>query len=318
MKSTKKKKILITTGVVVLVLAAAVVGGSLYLLNFALTPYHRSEAEALDRIYKHSPHLRVWVDSLNAAGAMHDTVVEINGNRLNAMYISAPTPSNRVAVLIHGYKDCNAMMLQVGDIYYHMGYNLLLPDLYAHGKSEGDHIRMGWLDRLDVMKWMEIANEKFRGDSAATQMVVHGISMGAATTMCVSGETLPAYVKCFVEDCGYTSVHDEFAHELKDMFGLPSFPLLNVASTLCKWKYGWDFEEASPLNQVKKCHLPMLVIHGTNDDFVPTAMAQPIYDAKPQPKALYMAQGSAHARSLSDHRQEYTAKVRQFTAKYIK
>ncbi|MDY5316296.1 MAG: alpha/beta hydrolase, partial [Sodaliphilus sp.] len=60
------------------------------------------------------------------------------------------------------------------------------------------------------------------------------------------------------------------------------------------------------------------VIHGTNDDFVPTAMAQPIYDAKSQPKALYMAQGSAHARSLSDHRQEYTAKVRQFTAKYIK
>ncbi|MDY5901975.1 MAG: alpha/beta hydrolase, partial [Sodaliphilus sp.] len=85
-----------------------------------------------------------------------------------------------------------------------------------------------------------------------------------------------------------------------------------------KWKYGWDFEEASPLNQVKKCRLPMLVIHGTNDDFVPTAMAQPIYDAKPQPKALYMAQGSAHARSLSDHRQEYTAKVRQFTEKYIK
>ena len=199
-----------------------------------------------------------------------------------------------------------------------MGYNLLLPDLYAHGKSEGDHIRMGWLDRLDVMKWMDIANDKFRGDSAATQMVVHGISMGAATTMCISGEKLQSYVKCFVEDCGYTSVHDEFAHELKDMFGLPSFPLLNVASTLCKWKYGWDFEKASPLNQVKKCHLPMLVIHGTNDDFVPTAMAKPIYDAKPQPKALYMAQGSAHARSLSDHRQEYTAKVRQFTAKYVK
>ena len=43
-----------------------------------------------------------------------------------------------------------------------------------------------------------------------------------------------------------------------------------------------------------------------------------IYDAKPQPKALYMAQGSAHARSLSVHRQEYTAKVRQFTVKYIK
>ncbi len=317
MKSDLKKKIYITVSVVVLLVAVALVGGSLYLLNFALTPYHRSETEALNRLYRHSPYLRPWVDSLRAAGAMHDTTVEINGTRLNAMYIYSPVRSNRVAVLIHGYKDCNAMMLQVGNIYYHLGYNLLLPDLYAHGKSEGDHIRMGWLDRLDVLKWMDIADKKFRTDSSSTQMVVHGISMGAATTMCVSGERLPSYVKCFVEDCGYTSVHDEFDHELKDMFGLPSFPLLNVASKLCEWRYGWNFEEASPLEQVKKCRLPMLVIHGTNDDFVPTWMARPIYEAKPSPKQLYMAQGSAHARSLSDHRLQYTQIVHQFVAKYI-
>lgn len=318
MKASVKKKIIISAVAVVVLLAVALVGGSAYLLRFALTPYKRTQTEALDRLYKHSAYLRPWVDSLKAAGSMHDTVAEINGSRLNAMYIYSPVRSNRVAVLIHGYKDCNAMMLQVGYIYWHLGYNLLLPDLYAHGKSEGDHIRMGWLDRLDVMKWMEIANEKFRADSASTQMVVHGISMGAATAMCISGEKLPPYVKCFVEDCGYTSVHDEFAHELKDMFGLPSFPLLNIASTLCRWKYGWDFEEASPLEQVKKCRLPMLVIHGTDDDFVPTSMARPIYDAKPQPKQLYMAQGSAHARSLADHREEYTRRVRQFTQRYIK
>lgn len=318
MKTSVKKKIVISVVTVVTLLAVALVGGSAYLLHFALTPYKRTQAEALNRLYKHSAYLRPWVDSLKTAGVMHDTVAEINGARLNAMYIYSPTRTNRVAVLIHGYKDCNAMMLQVGYIYWHLGYNLLLPDLYAHGKSEGDHIRMGWLDRLDVMKWMEIANEKFRADSASTQMVVHGISMGAATAMCVSGEKLPAYVKCFVEDCGYTSVHDEFAHELKDMFGLPSFPLLNIASVMCEWKYGWNFEEASPLSQVKKCHLPMLVIHGTDDDFVPTSMARPIYDAKPQPKQLYMAQGSAHARSLADHRDEYTRRVRQFTERYIK
>lgn len=312
-----KKKLYITASVVVLLVAATLVGGSLYLLNFALTPYHRSEAEALERLYRHSPYLRPWVDSLSASGAMHDTTVEINGSRLNAMYICSPVRTNRVAVLIHGYKDCNAMMLQVGYIYYHMGYNLLLPDLYAHGKSAGDHIRMGWLDRLDVMKWMDIADKKFRADSSSTQMVVHGISMGAATTMCISGERVPPYVKCFVEDCGYTSVHDEFEHELKDMFGLPPFPLLNMASAMCEWRYGWNFEEASPLEQVKKCRLPMLVIHGTSDDFVPTWMARPIYEAKPQPKELYMAEGSAHARSLSDHRQQYTQVVKWFVSRYI-
>ena len=79
---------------------------------------------------------------------------------------------------------------------------------------------MGWKDRIDVLQWMNIANEIF-GDS--TQMVVHGISMGGATTMMVSGEKQQPYVKCFVEDCGYTSVWDEFSHELKSSFHLPAF-----------------------------------------------------------------------------------------------
>ena len=302
----------------VLLSVAAVVGGSAYLLNFALAPQHRTVDEALERLYKRHAYVRPWVDSLKAAGAIHDTMVVINGTRLHASYIPASVPGNKVALLIHGYKDCNAMMLHVGYIYYHNGYNLLLPDLYAHGQSEGNHIRMGWLDRLDVMKWMDIANEKFRGDSAATQMVVHGISMGAATAMCVSGMPQPAYVKCYVADCGYTSVHDEFKHELKAMYGLPAFPILNVASLMCEAKYGWNFEEASPVEQVKHCHLPMLVIHGTADDFVPTSMARPIYEAKPQPKALYLAEGSAHALSLADHREAYTRQVTEFTGRYIK
>ena len=44
--------------------------------------------------------------------------------------------------------------------------------------------------------------------------------------MMVSGEKLPAYVDCFVEDCGYTSVWDQFKKELKEQFHLPAFPLL--------------------------------------------------------------------------------------------
>lgn len=106
-------------------------------------------------------------------------------------------------------------------------------------------------------------------------MVVHGISMGAATTMMVSGEAQQPFVKCFVEDCGYTSVWDEFSFQLKDMFGLPEFPLMYTTSWLCNAKYGWNFQEASSLEQVKKCSLPMFFIHGDADTYVPTRMVYP-------------------------------------------
>ncbi|MDD6111374.1 MAG: alpha/beta hydrolase, partial [Prevotellaceae bacterium] len=141
---------------------------------------------------------------------------------------------------------------------------------------------------------------------------VHGVSMGAATTMCLSGEALPDYVRCFVEDCGYTSVWDEFSGQLSEQFGLPEFPLLYSTSVLCRLVYGWSFGEASPLRQVAKCNRPMLFIHGDADTFVPFSMMQRLYDAKRGEKKMWIAKGTHHAASYLDYPHEYTEKVRDF------
>ena len=238
-----------------------------------------------------------------------------DGVRLHALYAAAPHPTDRTAVIVHGYTDNAVRMLMIGYLYNHdLGYNILLPDLYYHGRSEGRAIQMGWKDRLDVLRWMQIADSLFGGH---TRQVVHGISMGAATTMMLSGEELPPYVKCFVEDCGYTSVRDQFTKELRGQFGLPAFPLLDVASWLCGLKYGWTFGEASALKQVARCDRPMLFIHGDADDYVPTAMVYPLYEAKPGEKELWVVPGAAHALSYRDNRAEYTRRVGEFVGRYI-
>ena len=249
----------IATVVIVVVLALA----GAYMLDYSLFPKMRHGHNLpwrLDNIISESPQLRPWADSLKHCHALHDTVVLMpTGERHHATYINASEPSRRVAVLVHGYRDNGMGMMHVASIYHHMGYNILLPDLHAHGKSEGEGVQMGWKDRLDVMRWMAVADSLW-GGTEGTAMVLHGISMGAATVMCVSGERLPDYVKCFVEDCGYTSVWDEFEHELASQFHLPAFPLLYTTSLQCKLRYGWSFGEASPLRQVARCHKPMLFI----------------------------------------------------------
>lgn len=160
-----------------------------------------------------------------------------------------------------------------------------------------------------------MANKIFGGH---TFTVIHGISMGAATTMMVSGEAQLPCIKCYIEDCGYTSAWDEFSYELKEMFHLPDFPILYGASTLCKIRFGWSFGECSALEQVKKCHKPMLFIHGDVDTYVPTRMVYPLYAAKPQPKELWLVKGATHAQSYHNERQAYTQKVNQFLNKYLK
>ena len=116
----------------------------------------------------------------------------------------------------------------------------------------------------------------------------------------------------FVEDCGYTSVWDEFKYELAEEFDLSPFPLLYATSLLCKIKYGWSFGEASPLKQVKKCPYPMLFIHGDNDTFVPSWMVHPLYEAKQGKKSLWITKGTEHARSYKDYPEEYVKMIKGF------
>lgn len=261
-----------------------------------------------------------WVDSVRSCGALKDTflVSDDSGDSIHAWYLRADSATNKVAILVHGYTDNAFMMGPYAEIYdRHLHYNILLPDLHYHGMSAGSYVQMGWRDRLDVMQWCAFADSLFADSTRTTMQVLHGVSMGAATVMSVSGEMLPSYIKCFVEDCGYTSVWDEFCNELDNQFSLPPFPFLYTTSWLNKLQNGWSFKEASPLNQVAKCKLPMLFIHGGNDGFVKTEMVYRLYEAKSKPKEIMIFEGSEHAKSYNDNKEDYTRLVIKFISNWL-
>ncbi len=318
MRKNKTRIIAETVSAITVILLAALFGGSVYMLDYSLA-YDKKDRKTMEqqlqRVRKECPWTVGWMDSVYAHHAVRDTfVVMSSGYKAHAVFLYAPKPSSKTAVVVHGYKMRAEAMLHIAFLYNHdMGYNVLLPDLYGHGRSEGDHIQMGWEDRWDVIRWAEVAHQLFATKKG--EMVLHGISMGAATVMAASGEKMPSYIKCFVEDCGYTSVWEEFSTQLKEQFGLPQFPLMNVTSALCQKKYGWSFAEARQIAQVKKCSKPMLFIHGGNDDFVPTWMVYPLYEAKTGRKQIYVAPGSIHAMAYRDHHVEYTRVVRDFLEK---
>lgn len=314
-----KRKILYAVLAFVTIVAVAVVGGSFYMLDYALDNSNRQKVANYDGVMNSYPETRPWLDSLRRDGMLRDTfVVMPSGERHHAIFVRSANAHGRTAVIVHGYKDSAVGMLHIAYIYNKvMGYNILLPDLHGHGESGGDDVRMGWKDRIDVLHWMGVAERVFRTPADTSRMIVHGISMGAATVMNVSGEKTPEYVRCFVEDCGYTNVWDEFAHEMKKRFGLPPFPLLYTSSAFCEMRHGWNFVEASPLSSVAKCEKPMLFIHGDKDDFVPAWMVRPCYDAKPQPKELWVARGSGHAVAYRDHKEAYVEKVRGFARRWM-
>lgn len=311
------KRILLLLAVFVLI---SIIGGSCYMVSYALTPDKTIEKKnELSEVFmeENYPFYAEWRDSLIAESAIKDTFITNDENiKLHAQYIYSAQPTSKTAVIVHGYTDNATRMMMIAYMYNKdLGFNVLLPDLHYHGKSEGKAIQMGWKDRLDVIRWIDIANEIFGKN---TEMVVHGISIGAATTMMVSGEeSVNDCVKVYVEDCGYTSVWEQFSKEMKEDFSLPEFPLLYTADWLCRAKYGWGFKEASAINQVMKCKKPMFFIHGDKDDYVPTNMVYQLYEAKKGDKQIWVVKDAEHAVSYQENKEEYTQRVKDFIYRYI-
>jgi len=304
------RRTLIVVGIFVAIFAVVTIGSSFYMLDYALAPNPEQQdtAKRFRLLFEQYPETKPWVDSLRHAHALLDTfVVMPHGERHHAFVIrQQPTSPSTTAIIIHGWRDQAIGMFQIARLYERMGWNVLVPDLHAHGLSEGEAIGMGWEERKDVLHWMTL----FQTDT----MVVHGISMGAATAMNVAGEQMPEGIECirFVEDCGYTSVWDEFCYELNEEFGLPPFPLIYTTSLLCQLKYGWSFDEASPLRQIEQSPYPMLFIHGDNDHFVPSWMVHPLFQKKTSDKQLWITKGSQHAQSYKDYTEEYARRISAF------
>ena len=237
-----------------------------------------------------------------------------DGLKLVGTYYHPEGESHKWVVAVHGYTSSQESMRNIARHYVEKGYHALTPDLRAHGKSEGKYIGMGWLDRKDVLLWID---QILQIDPQA-EIALHGVSMGAATVMMVSGEeSLPEQVKVIVEDCGYTDVTSVFTSELKLRFGLPPFPLINSFSVVSKLRAGYFIGEASALKQVSKSHTPTLFIHGDADDFIPVEMVDEVYNACTAEKEKLIVHGAGHAASCDVDPNAYYTAVFDFVGQYI-
>lgn len=238
-----------------------------------------------------------------------------DGLKLHGLYLPRED-SHKYAVICHGYGSAPQFGGRFAAKFYEMGYHVLAPAARAHERSEGEYVSMGWLERRDIVAWVDTLVEQ----DPRAEIVLFGVSMGGATVMMTAGEAdLSPNVKCVVEDCGYSSVWDEFAAQLKEQFGLPTFPVLNAASLVTQVRAGWNFKEASAVEQLKKAKLPMLFIHGEEDTFVPYAMLDVVYEACASPeKEKFSVPGAGHGEASWEDPEGYWDTVERFLEKYIK
>ena len=236
-----------------------------------------------------------------------------DGLRLHATYFPNGE-ADKAVICFHGYtSEGMSDYIGLSDYYLRNGYRMLLIDARAHGSSGGQYIGFGCLDRYDALGWIQwmikTCGEKI-------QILLHGISMGGATVLMTGGLELPEQVKGIISDCGFTSPKEVFTHVLHSMYHLPAFPMIQIADAVNRRNAGYGLDECNAAREAGKIMVPVLLIHGDADTFVPCSMCQQIYDNCPTAERL-IVEGAGHAESYYKDSNAYEEALDNFAGKVI-
>nr|WP_272950452.1 alpha/beta hydrolase [Companilactobacillus halodurans] len=236
-----------------------------------------------------------------------------NGLKIRARFLPADDKSFKTVIVVHGFGSSSKYMGSYVRMFHDAGYNVLTPDLRSFGLSQGQYSGYGFQDRPDMVNWIKLINQKFGNKS---EIGLYGISMGASTVMYALEKPLPN-VKFAIADCGYSSISGELSYQLKDMFHLPSFPIIPTTSLLSKLLADYNFYQADTKKFLKNNLVPLYIIHGAEDKFVPTKNAYQNFNYNKGPKKLWIVKHAGHAGSLTQSRQTYIDNVTAFAKKYF-
>ncbi len=242
-------------------------------------------------------------------------ITSVDSLNLHASFIPAKEPSDKYVILIHGIWDNHEANGIYAKHYLEKGYNCLLPDLRGFGKSEGSYIGYGLDDRLDVKEWINWVIQR----NSEALILLHGMSMGAATTLMTTGEYLPENVKGAIADSSYTTLPEEFAGTYKQFKGsiIPTPIAIGIMRIMIRIRSGFDINDVRPIDAVKRSVTPTLFIHGDDDKFIDPHMCSRLYEAAKCEKQYCMILGADHIQGIVVDPVNYWAKVDSFTAKYM-
>ncbi len=231
-----------------------------------------------------------------------------DGLRLHAYWVSAENAKGTI-LFAHGYRS--VLLLDFGmafDYYHKLGMNLLIPDQRSHGKSQGRYITFGVKEHRDMQCWIDFHNQKhFR-----MPIILSGLSMGASTMLYLADKELPNNVKGIIADCGFNSPKDIIETVFRKVTRLPAAPSLWVAEFWARLIAGFSFYECDTKKTLKNSRLPVLLVHGEEDDFVPCEMTKRAYEACTSPKKILLVEGASHGTSFLKARERYTSLIIEF------
>lgn len=242
------------------------------------------------------------------------SIVSHDGLKLSGRYYHVKDGAP-VDIGFHGYRSHPITDFSGGaELSFQMEHNVLLIDERAHGKSEGKTIGFGILERLDLLDWIDYIVSRFGDD---VKILLYGVSMGGATVLMASALDLPRNVKGIIADCPFVSPIEIILDVgRKTMPYFPTWLIRPFAILGARIYGGFDLLEADGTQAVANAKVPILIIHGEDDHYVPCEMSD-IVSVNPSMVERHTFPGAAHGISYLVDTPRYHRIVKAFMEKVL-
>ncbi len=259
------------------------------------------------------PRLEVWMKNARTRPHKRMSIRSFDGIELYGRYYEYQKHAP-IEILFHGYRG-NAIRDMSGGIdrCFRMGHNALVIEQRGSCESTCKVISFGINESRDCESWVDFTVREIDPEA---KIVLTGVSMGAATVMLCTARPLPRNVVAVLADCGYTSAREIIQKVMSDMRLPPRllYPFVRLGARL----FGhFDPDEDSPMEALKRSRLPVIFIHGDEDDFVPYSMSVKNYEACASQKRLVTIKGAGHGVAYPTDIQAYEAELADFLAPYL-
>ncbi len=299
--------------------ASAVLGAAGFLSLYL--PYRiafRSPQKGQNDIYRLPPgeqyepradEMRGMIRRMAAEPCERVSITSRDGLKLRGRLYLRGGPEAPVDLCFHGWRATGLRDFSGGGLFL-LGerHNVLLVDQRAQGDSEGRTMTFGVMERWDCLAWLEYIQNRpeLRGP-----VTLYGVSMGAATVLLTSALPLPGNVRCIIADSPYSSPAAILGKVSRDM-GLPEKPALAMMRFGAALFGGFSFDGVNCMEAVKHTRVPILLIHGEEDRFVPLEMSREIAAANPEMIRLVTFPGAGHGLSYLTDTERYRHEVSEF------
>ena len=293
-----------------MIIAAAVILILVFALGYALMSYAmgiRRQTLAGARQWQEEHYDLSWFDPAEKTAY---TLQGEDGYVLHALMIRNPAPSDRYVIISHGYTDNRFGALKYAKIWLDLGFNVIVYDLRGHGANDPTYCTYSLRESRDLLCVIRDARQRF----SPAVLGLHGESLGAATTMAVL--RYQPEVDFAVSDCGFSEIESVMKAGLRGMH-LPGC-LVHLASLCAKIFHGVFYHEMRPIDALKENRIPILFMHGEDDDFILPAHSEAMHQATQGYTELHLFPGAGHAASVLTDPETYRKDVEGFLAAVAK